>query len=91
MPLLPSGPDAAAPHLTWDDLPMKPDEGTFFEIAGCYQRYHCPLSRTIFLGKPPAEMIEAEKAVLEGMEAGLAAARAGNTCEDIAKRLLHRS
>ncbi|WP_299838283.1 ectoine hydrolase DoeA [uncultured Paracoccus sp.] len=84
VPLLPSGPDAAAPHLTWDDLPMRANEGTFFEIAGCYQRYHCPLSRTIFLGKPPAEMVEAEKAVLEGMEAGLAAARAGNSCEDIA-------
>ena len=83
VPLLPSGPDAAAPHLTWDDLPMRPNEGTFFEIAGCYQRYHCPLSRTIFLGKPPTEIVEAEKAVLEGMEAGLEAARAGNTCEDI--------
>ncbi len=84
VPLLPSGPDAAAPHLTWDDQPMKVNEGTFFEIAGCYQRYHCPLSRTIFLGRPPAEMLEAEKAVLEGMEAGLSAARAGNICEDIA-------
>lgn len=84
VPLLPSGPDAAAPHLTWDDLPMKPNEGTFFEIAGCYQRYHCPLSRTIFLGTPPQEILDAEKAVLEGMDAGLEAARAGNTCEDIA-------
>ncbi|MBO9455661.1 ectoine hydrolase DoeA [Paracoccus sp. R12_1] len=84
VPLLPSGPDAAAPHLTWDDQPMKVDEGTFFEIAGCYQRYHVPLSRTIFLGTPPQEMLDAEKAVLEGMEAGLTAARAGNTCEDIA-------
>ena len=69
VPLLPSGPDASAP---------------FFEIAGCYQRYHVPLSRTIFLGKPPQDMLEAEKAVLEGMEAGLGAARAGNTCEDVA-------
>ena len=84
VPLLPSGPDAAAPHLTWDDLPMRADEGTFFEIAGCYHRYHVPLSRTIFLGKPPAEIVEAEKAVLEGMDAGLAAARAGNHCQDIA-------
>ena len=84
VPMLPSGPDAAAAHLTWDDLPLKQDEGTFFEIAGCYQRYHVPLSRTIFLGKPPQEMLDAEKAVLEGMEAGLGAARAGNTCEDIA-------
>ncbi|MBE3637301.1 ectoine hydrolase DoeA [Mangrovicoccus algicola] len=84
VPLLPSGPDAAAPHLTWDDLPMKPDEGTFFEIAGCYQRYHVPLSRTIYLGKPPGHILDAEQAVLEGMEAGLEAARPGNTCEDIA-------
>ena len=85
VPLLPSGPDAAAPHLTWDDRPLKAGEGTFFEIAGCYRRYHCPLSRTVFLGKPPAHFMEAEKAVMEGMEAGLAEARPGRTCEDIAK------
>jgi len=84
VPLLPSGEDASAPHLTWDDLPMKTGEGTFFEIAGCYNRYHCPLSRTVFLGSPPQHILDAEKAVLEGMEAGLSAAKPGNTCEDIA-------
>lgn len=84
VPLLPSGRDASAPHLTWDDKPMKSGEGTFFEIAGCYHRYHVPLSRTVFLGKPTQEFLDAEKATLEGMEAGLAAARPGNTCEDIA-------
>ena len=85
VPLLPSGSDAAAPHLTWDDGPLKPGEGTFFEIAGVRHRYHCPLSRTVFLGTPPPAMTEAEKAVLEGMDAGLEAARPGNTCEDIAR------
>jgi len=84
VPLLPSGADAGAPHLTWDDKPMKAGECTFFEIAGVYRRYHCPLSRSVFLGTPPAHIIEAEQAVLEGMEAGLAAARAGNTCADLA-------
>jgi len=84
VPLLPSGSDAAAPHLTWDDRPMQRGEGTFFEIAGCYRRYHCPLSRTIFLGKPPRDFLDAEQAVLEGMAAGLEAARPGRTCEDIA-------
>jgi ectoine hydrolase len=85
VPLLPSGSDAAAPHLTWDDRPMRAGEGTFFEIAGAYHRYHCPLSRTVFLGKPPAHIREAEKAILEGMDAGLEAAKAGNLTEDIAK------
>jgi len=85
VPLLPSGRDASAPHLTWDDKPMKAGEGTFFEIAGCYHRYHVPLSRTVFLGKPTQAFLDAEKATLEGMEAGLAAAKPGNTCEHIAR------
>ena len=84
VPLLPTGKDASAPHLTWDNLPMQRGEGTFFEIAGCYNRYHCPLSRTVFLGKPTQAFLDAEKATLEGMEAGLEAAKPGNTCEDIA-------
>lgn len=84
VPLLPSGDDASAPHLTWDERPLQRGEGTFFEIAGCYRRYHCPLSRTLFLGKPPQHFLDAEAAVLEGIEAGLDAARPGHTCEDIA-------
>ena len=84
VPLLPSGPDAGAPHLTWDDAPMRAGEGTFFEIAGVCNRYHCPLSRTVYLGKPSQTFLDAEKAVLEGMEAGLEAAKPGNRCEDIA-------
>ena len=83
VPLLPSGDNAAAPHLTWDDAPLKAGEGTFFEVAGCYKRYHCPLSRTVFLGTPPQKFIDAEKALLEGMQAGLESAKAGNLCEDI--------
>ncbi len=84
VPLLPSGADASAPHLTWNDEPMRTGEGTFFEIAGAYRRYHCPLSRTVYLGKPTQPFLDAEKAVLEGMEAGLEVAKAGNLCEDIA-------
>ena len=83
VPLLPTGADASASHLTWDDRPFESGAGTFFEIAGCYKRYHCPLSRTIYLGKPPQEYLEAEKAVLEGIAAGLEMAKPGNRCEDI--------
>ncbi|NRO95984.1 ectoine hydrolase DoeA [Paraburkholderia sp. NMBU_R16] len=84
VPLLPTGADAAAPHLTWDDTPFARDAGTFFEIAGCYRRYHCPQSRTVYLGKPPKHFVEGERAVVDGIEAGLQAAKPGNTCEDIA-------
>ncbi len=52
VPLLPTGADASAPHLTWDDKPLARGAGTFFEIAGCYKRYHAPLCRTLYLGTP---------------------------------------
>ena len=87
VPMLPSGKDASAPHLTWDGRPFETGEATFFEISGCYRRYHAPLCRTIFLGKPPADLIRAEAAVVEGLEAGLEAARAGNRACDVAKAL----
>lgn len=83
VPMVPSGADASAAHLTWNDLPLRNDEGTFFEIAGCHRRYHCPLCRTIYLGSPPGKFLDTEKAVLDGMAAGLEAARAGNVAEDI--------
>jgi len=84
MPMLPTGMDATAAHLTWDDSKLKPGDITFFEIAGCHKRYHCPLSRTISLGTPPQKYLDAEKAVLDAMHAGLDHAKPGNTCEDVA-------
>lgn len=87
VPLVPSGADASAPHLTWDDRPFERGEGTFFEIAGCYRRYHAPLCRSVFLGDPPPEMRHAEAALIAGLEAGLDAARAGNRACDIAGAL----
>jgi ectoine hydrolase len=84
VPMAPSGLDATAPHLTWNDKALKEGEATFFELAGVYRRYHCPQSRTIFIGKPPQRYLDAEKAVLEAVEAGLDVARPGNQCQDIA-------
>jgi len=87
VPMLPSGSDAAAPHLTWDGRVFQSNMATFFEIAGCYRRYHAPLCRTVFLGTPPQDMRDAEAALVEGLEAGLDAARAGNKASDIARAL----
>lgn len=87
VPLLPSGADASAPHLTWDGRPFETGEATFFELSGCYRRYHAPFCRTVFLGDPPDYLIRAEAALVEGLEAGLQAARAGNRACDIANAL----
>ena len=84
VPLTPSGMDATAPHLTWDDQPMRKEEATFFEIAGVFRRYHCPQSRTLFLGTMPDAYKRAEEAVLEASAAALAQAKPGHTCGEVA-------
>lgn len=87
VPLLPSGADASAPHLTWDGRPFDTGEATFFELSGCYRRYHAPFCRTVFLGKPPQFLLDAEKALVAGLEAGLEKARPGNTNGEVADAL----
>ena len=87
VPLLPSGADASAPHLTWDGRPFQTGEATFFELSGCYRRYHAPFCRTVFLGKPPQYLLDAEQALVAGLEAGLEAARPGNRAGDVADAL----
>lgn len=83
VPLTPSGLDATAAHLTWNGDEMRTGEATFFELSGCYRRYHAPLCRTVFLGTPSDDMRRAEAAQMEGIAAGLDAARAGNRTQDI--------
>ena len=87
VPLMAAGEDASAPHLTWDGKPLDGGEATFFEVAGCYRRYHAPFCRTVFLGEPPKFIREAEAALVEGLEAGLKAAKAGNVAGDVARAL----
>ncbi len=84
VPMAPSGLDATAPHLTWDDKPLKAGESTFFEIAGAYRRYQCPQSRTLFIGTPPQRYLDAEAAVAEATAAVLETARPGVMCQDVA-------
>ena len=88
VPLTPSGLDATAAHLTWNGAPMQAGEATFFELSGCYRRYHAPLCRTVFLGTPSDAVRRAEEAQLEGIAAGLDAARAGNRTCDIANAFM---
>ncbi|MDV7145341.1 M24 family metallopeptidase [Tropicimonas sp. TH_r6] len=87
VPLVPSGPAASAAHLTWNGDPFRSNEATFFELAGCYRRYHVPLCRTVSLGAPSDALLHAEAALVEGLEAGLDAARAGNRACDVANAL----
>ena len=83
MPLMPSGETAGAPHLTWDDSRYPDNMSMYIEIAGCYSRYHCPMSRTVCLGEPSKEVEKAAKVTIEGLQAALDTVKPGATCEEV--------
>jgi ectoine hydrolase len=82
-PLLPTGIGTSTPHLTWTDDPFRKGEATILELAGCRRRYHCPMARTVQLGRPPERIAEIARVVVEGLNAAIDAARPGVLAEDV--------
>ncbi len=83
-PVFCAGPRVEAVHLTWQDRVFAEGDLTWFETCGARHHYHAPVSRTVYLGKPAQALIDRAKALVEALEAALAAAKPGNTCTDIA-------
>jgi len=82
-PMMPTGEGTATPHMTWSDRPFRKGEATYLETAGVRHRYHAPMVRALHLGAPPRQLLDTSKAVNEGIEAALAVARPGNSCEEV--------
>jgi len=84
--LLPTGKGTSASHLTATDQKFIEGEATIIELSGVNKRYHCPMARTVLLGKPDQKKIDAMKATNEALDAGIAAAKPGNTADDVAQK-----
>lgn len=82
-PMLPTGVGTSTPHLTWTDAPFVSGEATILELAGVRRRYHCPMARTVHLGKPPQRLTDAAEVVVEGLNNAIAAAKPGVACEEV--------
>jgi len=78
-----TGERASTAHYTWTDLPYEKDQLCLLETAGCYERYHCPMSRTIYFGTPPKELEELGKKTIEAIEVALDCIKPGVTCEEV--------
>ena len=85
-PMLPTGQGTSAAHLTWSNELFKENEATVIEISGAYKRYHCPMARTVFLGKEDQEKLDVMNKTIEALEEGKAAIKAGVTADSVAKR-----
>jgi len=82
-PSILSGENSAAPHAAWTDQPFGAGTATCLELSGCRHRYHAAMSRTVYLGHPPQQMLDVAKATGEGLEAALESVRPGVVCEDV--------
>ncbi len=83
-PLICAGEKASAPHLTWTSDRFKNELSINLELAAAVKRYHCPLSRTIYLGKNPSKQLtDTAKWTVDGLNAELAAIKPGVTCEEV--------
>ncbi|WPE23282.1 M24 family metallopeptidase [Shinella zoogloeoides] len=82
-PTILAGENASAPHVMWSDRRFGENETVALELAGVVRRYTAGLARTMQLGRMPAKVGDTGKAVLEGMEAVLAAIKPGITAEEV--------
>lgn len=85
VPLMGMGEEAAACHLTWDGTRLEQDKGMFLELAGAHHRYHCPISRTLYLGTPPAQYRKLEQVIADSIELLLPCFKPGYTCGELAQ------
>jgi len=83
VPLLPTGEKTSACHLTWTDEVYKEGDPVILELAGCHQRYHSPLARTMVIGEPTDQLKELADVAVEGIEAALSMIKPGVTCEEV--------
>lgn len=74
----------SAPHLSWTDAPLVENDLFYIELGGVRHRYHSPLSRCIYLGKPTERMDFVAKVIAEGLQAVLDKVRPGVVCEELA-------
>ena len=51
VPMIPTGKGTSASHLTWSEDKFVEGEATIIELSGVNKKYHCPMARTVLLGK----------------------------------------
>lgn len=83
VPLIRSTARLAQEHVTWSDHVLAPGEGLFVELSGCVQRYHAPMSRLLYCGRPAPGAARAAKAASAGLRAAQAALTAGTRTGEV--------
>ena len=86
-PIMPTNERTSCAHLGWDpERTYESGDLVLLELCGVRFRYHCPLSRTVYIGKPPQNLQRVADTVLKGVEETLAFIKPGVTAEAVEAR-----
>jgi len=85
-PIMPSAERTSTAHLTWTDRKYQKGDVVLLELAGSKYKYHAPLSRTLYIGEPPADLSDIAKVVVNGLNKTLDFIKPGVTCEEVEEK-----
>jgi ectoine hydrolase len=83
-PIMPSAERTSTAHLTFDpDRKYQQNDVVLLELSGARYHYHAPLSRTVYLGDPPQDLLKTADGVIEGLQKTLTFIKPGVTAEEV--------
>ena len=81
--IIASGPNSALPHHMTSSRPLQEGDVVGLDVGAYTEGYASDITRTFWLGTPPAEAEKVYGVVDEARRAGIAAVRAGVTAESV--------
>lgn len=84
-PLMPSGSRTAAPHLSWTDEILQDGQPVTIELVASRLRYHAPLARTVFLGRPSTKYRQTAESAVQILTETIGYVKPGVTCDEVAR------
>jgi Xaa-Pro aminopeptidase len=78
-----SGPHGASPHHEAGLRVIRQGDAVVLDFGGRLQGYHSDITRTFFVGEPPARFLEVYEVVRGAQEAGVAAAGPGVPAQEV--------
>jgi len=90
-PFVATGWRGAVGHMTWERRVLNDVDYVFLEVAGCFNRYHTAMMRTVTIGETPQPIRDGEKVCQDAMQATMEAIKPGvpaSEVDAIARRII---
>jgi len=92
-PFVASGPRSGTMHSSWAGHKINTGDSVLLEIAGCKNRYHGALMRTVYVANPPEKVkhwsevcIKALNAAIKEIKPGVTSGQVDEACRGIIER-----